>query len=1159
MGPTPSRPPESEKPTLRKNELLELSRKLSFSIVTEVLHRLTCTIPQARIDDTRGNPDRVFKLLLEWHKGCGSPSEARAKLSVALSLSGRQDLADELESNEILHVTLCRQILAFKYESLLEENKWKDDSYIKPRLKHLSDSGISEQPAFDPYDCLVMPGKSIIIEGEVGMGKTMLMKGILAEWVRRYKRGVSLPLLFFLASDEIKEEDSLHSVIYRKYFGSCEGITENELSDYIIGDPHGCLIAIDAVPKMRSLLKTQIGRSFQNSMGMSKYELSLIITSRPRDSAYFSSDLKFKIDSLNAEEVEMYVRNAYSSPKDEEHGRKLVEFLQRNSIVCNDLCSIPLLCGVMCRHWSICRQQEESHMQQRMEFCHGITHFSKLVAEALVHDKITDIKPLLSPTPGFNFLLQLKNSGDCGNRAHAEDLLQKNMENLGQVAFKKLKKDSISFREADFTVCPRSYKIACLTGVLVKRGSCIEFFHPIIQAYCVAAYIVKLHHRGTREFNKTLCELDSCVSSLRKWVYRFVSGDSHIETAKDVINHLARNSSTHNILCESLAEVYENSDTLQDEHLVIVPPDFHDITWPSAIVLKDPTSRTIGGFYSVAKYANNVISEVTIHNMSSYGDEDIQSPQAFQQLQELRFNLGALIMTECDLHRCTLLFKALTQRTLQVLDLSGSTSIEDLSDAPERFLSRLPDLTTLRLPNMDQYPCLLLASLPDCCAGLKELSLAFRRFCSHSGSCMVCNSRFEKLETLAIKCPCSVVPSQLAHIISCTNILGSMSFACDGIDEGFIESLETLMHVHRVFVEVNSIERDTLDCILQKIPGLKHFKLAFGGRHEADIINTFTALSSSSNITELDVSYIVPDTPYSDRPPSSPALMRNMHDLIGKLRNLRILAMTDVPLGNTAALEILQDMRSEKITVTDLRLVRCNTQSSGPFDVCREIRRKGCDVSIVHGTSGCKNDSEPTESRRGQSVTGAEGIQLSRDARDDRSGQATRPKRSISWRSTFPLQRPSVKYIEDNELMPEIPPPKRCDTSSSRHQPKAVVSPEISSSGVGDPQMTSAEEHLRMVSLPVLLPHTLKMRLSEQLQSNTFTGNDWRALAEKFHIDKYAARMSRHPNPPEALFDVAMERRCFTSLEELADVFESIEREDCKHEVMEYMQQMNDE
>ncbi|XP_041463613.1 uncharacterized protein LOC121414484 [Lytechinus variegatus] len=457
---------------------------------------------------------------------------------------------------------------------------------------------------------------------------------------------------------------------------------------------------------------------------------------------------------------------------------------------------------------------------------------------------------------------------------------------------------------------------------------------------------------------------------------------------------------------------------------------------------------------------------------------------------------------------------------------------------------------------MDQYPCLLLASLPDCCAGLKELSLAFRRFCSHSGSCMECNSRFEKLETLAIKCPSSVVPSQLAHIISCTNILGSMSLACERIDEDFIESLETLRHVHRVLVEVNSIERDTLDCLLQKIPGLKQFKLAFGGRHEAELINTFTALSSSSNISELDVSYIIPDTPYSDRPPPSPALMRNMHDLIVKLRNLRILAMTDVPLGNTATLEILQDMRSEKITVTDLRLIRCNTQSSGPFDICREIRRKGCDVTIVHGTPGCKHNSEPTESRGGQSVIGAEGIQLSRDARDDRGGQATRPKRSKSWRPTIPLQRPSVESTEDNELMPEIPPPKR---SSSRHQSKAVVSPEGSSSGVGDPQMTSAEERLLMVSLPVLLPHTLKMKLSEQLQSNTFTGNDWRALAEKFHIDKYAARMSRHPNPPEALFDVAMERRCFTSLEELADVFESIEREDCKHEVMKYMQQMNDE
>ena len=85
------------------------------------------------------------------------------------------------------------------------------------------------------------------------------------------------------------------------------------------------------------------------------------------------------------------------------------------------------------------------------------------------------------------------------------------------------------------------------------------------------------------------------------------------------------------------------------------------------------------------------------------------------------------------------------------------------------------------------------------------------------------------------------------------------------------------------------------------------------------------------------------------------------------------------------------------------------------------------------------------------------------------------------------------------------------------------------------------------------IPYELRKLLCRFLNRTTLSGNDWRELAVKFDLEDYIWDLQESRNHTDELFNLALERSCFSSLPELRDILEKMERLDCAEIVDKYI------
>ena len=808
-----------------------------------------------------------------------------------------------------MHVTECMKILAEHHERSLEAAHLDQEAYITPKLRRVVDGTILD----DPFVFLEATGKRVLIEGDVGTGKTILMRSLLQEWIRRYKDGQQIPLLFLLSNDEVGHKDTLVGSIYRKYFESTS-VSKDEVDLYMLEHSQNVILALDAVGDTDSFQRSYHGTFCNDGKREELPDFGTILTSRPGNSQHFDADLKVHLGEFDNEDISLYIRQYF---KDfEESGTNLLEFLEQNVTVRQQVCRVPLLCGVMCNFWrEVCGPEgEDKHWKFGQSL--SLADVMDVLADNLIQRKL-DHEQTITPTRHQSFLASFE---EPGSSTHLEKVMQQ----LGKLALNKLNNNSFTFRRNEFkTSTLTSFDIVFKGGVVVKRGDSFEFVHPIIQARFASAYILKVHNKSTIKFKKALSLLDRSESRWTQWVYRFIAGCNSHTVVRDLLQHLTESNNSQDLLCECMmeADLPESTDMLESPNS---RPDFELISWPTQIHLEEPNDYVLAGLCTLL--ATQFAGRLKILVIEKASEVHLNPSLLFLLQQGSRhMSLTDLKLIRCDLTKDVLqiLLNALCSTSLRALDFSGSTSSSELMNILGELLPKLGGLEMLKLPDSATYPCSLVASLPKHCPVLEELSISFKAVCEHEGECEKPSKdeKFDQMETLSILTDCEFnhkFSSPMNMLMASSPALQNLNVKVKELREDFVASFQPA-DVNNARFEIKSVARNILNDFLINFTLRDSVALTVGSSNNEVIKDVLEILSANALLSSVDLRFT--GTGDDSEQHYDPTTFHNLHETLQQFSSLEEVILTDVPLGETGAVNILYGAADGRLSLRGIRWV----------------------------------------------------------------------------------------------------------------------------------------------------------------------------------------------------------------------------------------------
>ncbi|MDJ1154883.1 NACHT domain-containing protein [Macrococcus caseolyticus] len=216
-----------------------------------------------------------------------------------------------------------------------------NDIYTDIRLYNVKKGYIESN-----YEKIINSAQNIIISGNGGMGKSMLLKKIFIDCISSYSENWKIPIYIELRNlivKDNKDEYFFEEYILSYFINIGIEISKDEVE--ILLNRGNFIFLLDAMDEIKIENKNIINRSIENFIA--KYNKNnFILTSRPHFSNYSKSDFKiYNISSLNRSECKKLIENNCGN----ENGMKrFIEYIESEDFDnYEELSSTPLMLLIM--------------------------------------------------------------------------------------------------------------------------------------------------------------------------------------------------------------------------------------------------------------------------------------------------------------------------------------------------------------------------------------------------------------------------------------------------------------------------------------------------------------------------------------------------------------------------------------------------------------------------------------------------------------------------------------------------------------------------------------------------------------------------------------------------------------------------------------------
>ncbi|KAJ8034535.1 NACHT, LRR and PYD domains-containing protein 10 [Holothuria leucospilota] len=175
----------------------------------------------------------------------------------------------------------------------------------------------------------------IILEGDPGSGKTMLVSQLAYDWCQGKVMGVNIVILLPL---KLMENNTLIKLISKFYVTEAMGLRPADIEDIIKDEGNGCCFLLDG---LEELTGDRNNSEVMKVMTRAKYpSCRVVITSRSDYAQNLPACPMLKLIRFGAAERNAYIEKVFSDQSDKQ--AEVKQNIENNPFIL-DLCSIPML------------------------------------------------------------------------------------------------------------------------------------------------------------------------------------------------------------------------------------------------------------------------------------------------------------------------------------------------------------------------------------------------------------------------------------------------------------------------------------------------------------------------------------------------------------------------------------------------------------------------------------------------------------------------------------------------------------------------------------------------------------------------------------------------------------------------------------------------
>ena len=344
----------------------------------------------------------------------------------------------------------------------------------------------------------------ILIEGEPGMGKTILSSEIAAQWAdKTLLDDKALLFLLFMRQPETKDISNVKSLVEHFFHDDVPLI--NELTEWLVNSNGKCLtILLDGYDEA----STYSGfYDFVNQLITHKTlpECGLVITSRPAESSHLHTHVNCRAELLGfTEQSRQQFINLYVEKQGKQkpiiqtndlyvieyHIRKKIEAIQKvlkHNPIINTLCYIPLNATMLL----LCLTESEEETDLPVTATTLYERFIIITMKRFLHSKpgFTDATLSFKDLP-YEYYQTFEQLSKFAYLSSIDMDNKKSMQLVFELAdIENICKNFISHGNGLGLLKPASF---INTGILQKKYFSYNFLHKSIQEYMVAYHIASL-------------------------------------------------------------------------------------------------------------------------------------------------------------------------------------------------------------------------------------------------------------------------------------------------------------------------------------------------------------------------------------------------------------------------------------------------------------------------------------------------------------------------------------------------------------------------------------------------------------------------------------------------------------------------------------------
>ena len=515
----------------------------------------------------------------------------------------------------------------YKRRSLLKPLLWDNTLKIPiedvfTRLKMLSRRKTdfqlenNEVAMYDIFNTLRKgEDNTVLVEGSPGIGKTTFCLKMAYDWASgKIPRGHSFPefnILLLLKCRDIDED--IRKAIKEQLFPEGYGDVNKELMDYMkdIHNQENVLIILDGLDELPKKAGDHVDRLLQRRIFPFCY---ILATSRQEIGIEVRKcidfDILLQIEGFTETDAFEYIRKYFSrlGPEHLSNGERLINAIQENSFL-HDLPNNPLNLLLLC----VVFEDYEGELPSRR------TELYQIIVRCILRR--------------FCAKNQLEAPKD-------DEALEKKFEQsllaLGELAWKCLLEDRISFREGELAKFEEMYKdlAARISGFVFKEASLkkinpqheYHFFHKTFVEYLAARYLAfLLLKKEVNIFKEFHLDFHDHIVVKYRQMFLFLSGILG-EAASILFRQIGEKLESDNwdwLKCKKeegtfFTESFSESGNAEEVAMAL----FSFIPFPLTVKVSGHHDYSYSGFCEVGKYCRNFSQLRHPVHLSVYCDKD---------------------------------------------------------------------------------------------------------------------------------------------------------------------------------------------------------------------------------------------------------------------------------------------------------------------------------------------------------------------------------------------------------------------------------------------------------------------------------------------------------------------------------------------------------